>query len=96
MAKEYVEREAALKATCEYCCEHDSCNSPCVEYLQAAELTAAEVVEVRHGRWELGGMFGDIGRCSNCHYMFPADTAMSEFHYCPNCGAKMDGGQDDV
>lgn len=44
MAKEYVEREAALKATCEYCCEHDSCNSPCVEYLQVAELPTADVV----------------------------------------------------
>jgi PHP family Zn ribbon phosphoesterase len=51
-----------------------------------------EVIEVRHGRWEVGGMFDDIGRCSICHYMFPIDTAMTEFHYCPNCGAKMDRG----
>ena len=40
---DYISREAALKAACEYCCEHDSCNSPCVEYLQVAELPAADV-----------------------------------------------------
>lgn len=60
---EYIEREAALKATCEYCCECDSCNSPCVEYLQVAELPAADVVE--RPRWiPVTERLPDIG--SNC------------------------------
>lgn len=50
---------------------------------------AADVRHVKRGKWEVGGMFDDIGRCSCCHYMFPLDTAMIEFHYCPNCGADM-------
>ena len=29
--------------------------------------------------------------CSNCHRV-----SFSGWAYCPNCGAKMDGGQDDV
>lgn len=49
---------------------------------------AADVVEVRHGRWVVygGGVF-----CSNC------STALKKgkiepigFHFCPNCGACMD------
>lgn len=50
-------------------------------------LKAADVVEVRHGRWIVygGGVF-----CSNC------GTALKKgkiepigFHFCPNCGALM-------
>ena len=52
-------------------------------------LPAADVRPVVRGKWEVGGMFDDIGRCSCCHYMFPSDTAMTEFRFCPNCGADM-------
>lgn len=58
-----------------------------VEYLD--EVPVADVRPVVRGKWEVGGMFDDIGRCSCCHYMFPSDTAMTEFRFCPNCGADM-------
>lgn len=43
------------------------------------KLPAADVQEVRHGRWELY----DI--CSVC-----GAQAEQQTNYCPNCGAKMD------
>jgi hypothetical protein len=59
---------------------------------------AADVAPVRHGRWRKA--MGDSGvvrmTCTNCgFYRFPEnDIRERMFNYCPNCGAKMDGGQD--
>ena len=92
---EYIPREVAISfpfANGQYDREHadEHFINGCESYREWLEqIPAADVVEIQHGQWELGGMFGDIGRCSNCHYMFPADTAMSEFHFCPNGGADM-------
>ena len=56
------------------------------------KLPAADVAPVVHGRW------GDDGSgiiiCSECgrgYSLIPRYT-----HYCPNCGAKMDGGDRDA
>lgn len=55
-----------------------------------ADMPAADVAPVVHGRW------GDDGSgiiiCSECgrgYSLIPRYT-----HYCPNCGALMDGGAD--
>ena len=57
-------------------------------------IPAADVVEVRHGRWVYKplwqGADAKYVECSECHK--PAWWATD---YCPNCGAKMDGGADD-
>ena len=59
------------------------------------EAPAADVQAVKHGKWKLCyedwrmQIAGD--ECSACgfrHY----GTCISHYHYCPNCGAKMDGG----
>lgn len=80
--KEYIERAAvckACKASGSVCTGRD-CEIPYV--------AAADVVEVKHGKWVVygGGVF-----CSNC------GTALKKgkiepigFHFCPNCGARMD------
>ena len=49
------------------------------------KFPAADVVEVRHGRWKNEGM-GDF-RCSLCSYV--ASAAILN-NYCPSCGALMD------
>ena len=51
----------------------------------------AEVAKVVHGRWRFCGSdrWNDDYECSNCGKM-----AMCDSNYCPNCGAKMDGGKD--
>lgn len=60
------------------------------------KIPTADVQEVRHGKWEETTEFNEdtIYRCSVCGEEFvtidgtPADNL---WHYCPNCGAKMDG-----
>lgn len=43
---------------------------------------AADVVEVRHGRWvKIRGVY----RCTECHYVSGGKT-----NYCPDCGVKKD------
>lgn len=51
-----------------------------------------DVAPVRHGKW-LYGDYYDIGDvCSECDW----DSKMTHpsYRYCPNCWAKMDGGED--
>ena len=55
-------------------------------------IPAADVQPVRHGRWIK--TIGENGvtsacRCNLCGF---EDNRYSLFNYCPNCGAKMDGG----
>lgn len=58
-------------------------------------VPAADVVEVRHGRWineRREGLGSFSAECSLC-----GKRTLAYFHYfyCPSCGAKMDGGKDD-
>ena len=57
-------------------------------------VPAADVAPVRHGRWveQEKYTFGVMYDCSIC-----GDRILDNGHswnYCPNCGAKMDGGVD--
>lgn len=58
-------------------------------YMEIANLAngvpAADVQEVRHGRWINDG---HTLACSNCHTI---NIRGVEYAYCPNCGASMDG-----
>lgn len=49
------------------------------------EIPAADVVEVRHGRWERNSPDDIVVYCSQC--MMPQDAPSN---YCPSCGALMD------
>lgn len=73
---------------------HDDCDElvarRCRDALSA--VPAADVAEVRHGRWEFLGPNRLIkscmcGTCSVCHVrsVYIVNTAI-----CPNCGARMD------
>ena len=54
-------------------------------------MTPVDAVPVVHGRWIYFNCVG-CGRyqCSECLHWVDAGT---DRNYCPNCGAKMDGGQ---
>ena len=59
-------------------------------------LPAADVAPVRHGQWITE--FDDLGwlkhTCTVCGYVKRTDVHVSlGWNYCPNCGAKMDGGE---
>ena len=54
----------------------------------------ADVAPVRHGRWIAIKVPNewDKGQCSECRSIF--NSSVWGTNYCPNCGAKMDGGAD--
>ena len=52
------------------------------------EQPTADVVEVKHGEWVKNGK---TRTCSCCGYFY-INVDMEDDNYCPNCGAKMDGG----
>ena len=61
-----------------------------------AEIPAADVAAVQHGRWTIAedDYYGlNIVKCSVCHeeWCFEEgdDVFDLNYHYCPNCGAKM-------
>ena len=69
------------------------------------EIPAADVAEVVYGQWEGEGdgyadgeIVLDVWHCSQCGYCIDDGTDNQDClpKYCPNCGAKMDGGFDDA
>lgn len=60
----------------------------CADALSAVHrLPAAEVAEVRHGRWISTGVISC--KCSDCGKLQLKSHA-DDSNYCPNCGARMD------
>ena len=89
--EEFISRTEALK-------DFESCNAENPNWTPQRVKTlllrqpAADVAEVRHGRWEFLGPNRLIkscmcGTCSVCHVrsVYIVNTAI-----CPNCGAPMD------
>lgn len=54
-----------------------------------SEIPAADVAPVVHGRWIEDG--SGIIICPECKRGYNLHAKYT--HYCPSCGAKMDGGQ---
>ena len=74
-------------------------------YAEIREMPAADVAEVVHGQWEVEGdgyadgeIVLDVWYCSQCGYCIDDGTDNPDClpKYCPNCGAKMDGGCEDA
>ena len=91
MADKYIERGALLAA---YDKEHEGEAGRARKLIEDAP--AADVVPVRHGRWERHWarprVYADLlWHCSVCGYKNAESYADTYHHYCPNCGAKMDG-----
>ena len=82
---EYIEREAAIEAA-----KHAWAKG--IEPSQYIDIIpSADVAQVRHGEWEI--VVGSNGKeymvCTCCRV---SQDLTGVFTYCPNCGAKMDGG----
>ena len=98
---EYIERTDAVKIAEKYGLTNGSVLgrhtglADCIAR-DISELPAANVAPVRHGRWETivdyDYLWGDLDypKCSVC-----GEVSLIGGYYCPNCGAKMDGGADD-
>ena len=72
---------------------------PVEEIAALKERTHADVAPVVHGEWVLVGTnehdyeTSVEEKCSLCgRYVYRYDTEPQD-NYCPNCGAKMDGGE---
>lgn len=92
---DYIEREALMKYPIRidhYDKEHGNKHfvlgiESVIEY--AKNLPAADVAEVRHGRWI---DYAEGGKqCTACKGVFwHGEYNPIEPNYCPNCGARMD------
>lgn len=102
---DYIKRKTALE-------DFERCNAENTTWTPQRVKTlilrqpAAGVAEVVHGQWVLHhtATGNPYTECSNCctDFKFKTDKGtlakldMRGMLYCPNCGAKMDGGFDDA
>ena len=98
---DYISREAAADIIADVfrATESEQVEMACIEInTQIKQVPAADVVEVRHGRWLRDGARSQnrqIVKCSICGnylYLGGLNGGRGDANYCPNCGAKMDGG----
>ena len=106
---EYIEREATLNVlrnlgSRDYRREKGTIADAMKMIMHPHYTPSADVVEVRHGKWVAKPQEFYIGdtewMCSNCKEEFcPLEMSSDDFletmKYCPNCGAKMDGKEQD-
>jgi hypothetical protein len=96
---EYIDRV-------EYCEKHCRCSNEYCDRQSCPiwKAPAADVAPVVHGEWEAVDWREydasscevicypkDGIACTHCRYVFKKD-ALWKKNFCPNCGAKMDGG----
>ena len=86
---EYIEREAAIRVVNEQS-SFTMTRSGLIDSI--SKLPAADVAPVRHGQWEPGNPICPI--CGGNKFKdLDADIWCDwQPDFCPNCGAKMDGG----
>ena len=87
---DYIEREKVLSKAAPVA----GCFSNMISAYDVIMLPTADVAPVVHGRWieKDKYTFGVMYDCSIC-----GDRILDNGHswnYCPNCGAKMNGGSD--
>ena len=95
---DYIKREDAFELI-DKCISHTSPKAKVMDFLHGTinglnwacdiieAMPSADVAPVRHGRWDFD-MSG--AWCSVC-----GEYSEGEYRYCPSCGSKMDGGDDD-
>ena len=110
MHDEYISREAAVKAANEWVSE--ACMAPVMRVSRLLDklekVPAADVAEVHHARWEEADWREYDAQscetirfpkaeivCSDCRNAFKKESLRIQ-SFCPACGAKMDGGNDDA
>lgn len=95
---DYIDRDELIKHIKDLPTWWGDSSVGCAFYLTRAIVSienapAADVQEVKHGEWKLcredwrEQIAGD--ECSVCGFQHYG-TCISHYHYCPNCGAKME------
>ena len=84
---DYISREAALMKLMQ-----DGCSAKNLQSI--SDMPAADVAPVVHGQWIKDDFLSDdvnnAEKCSQCGELIGWFGNLP--NYCPNCGAKMDGG----
>ena len=106
---EYIDREALLKDIEESVVFTVRSGKPSLEIRGANAITdriksapAADVEEVKHGRWTATDIVSKRAGYGVRYYnhaecdVAPCRLFECEHDYCPNCGAKMNGGKENV
>ena len=90
---EYIERENAIAWFMPYAHVGESIDADVV-ISDIKGMKAADVAPVVHGRWvpTKAPFMNECKDCSVCGYR---TVWGHRYNYCPNCGAKMDGGGSD-
>lgn len=99
--KEYIEREQAIALFYPVDPENDGSDECTIVYKSGnfssseieamlSDLPAADVAEVRHGRWFF--KYPNGWACSRCGEwgLMIDNRGICKSSYCPNCGARMD------
>lgn len=94
---EYIDRAAAVKSVLRMRRPENSVAQNrmlSIIQMDMLKLPAADVAPVVHGVWVCVNKIDPISgyRCSKCRRRVGFDITP----YCPNCGAKMDGGDNDA
>ena len=103
--QKYIEREALLKSDDWQSLKSDFDKARA--HIIILGQPAADVVEVRHGKWikgrkeklyyndDMSGFYDFPVTCSVCKFDI-TDEGFYETDFCPNCGAKMDGEKNEA
>ena len=97
MAERYDRERCVSEENCK------TCAGSCLWRKIVSAAPTADAVEVVHGEWipleydgyADGNPVWDLWECSECQEEHSGDEDTLT-PYCPNCGAKMDGGNEDV
>nr|DAI39412.1 MAG TPA: RimK-related lysine biosynthesis protein, Probable-dependent amine/thiol ligase family Amino-group [Caudoviricetes sp.] len=98
---EYIKREELLDSICYETCGIAFCGATnCAFMAKVCSAPVADVAPVVHARWihsryeDCSEQF-ELVKCSQCnHEAYAMAFYVRGGNYCPNCGAKMDGGAD--
>ena len=82
--KEYISKDRAKQFVCGHCnevCSEEPCEPSDCDWMAFIDKEpAADVAEVRHGRWEAS--HDEFCACSICKY--PVYVGWNQTNYCPN------------
>lgn len=105
--KEFITKLAARTAIENYACldcvhsngkKCEDCEyQDCINFIN--EVKATDVQPIKHGRWDFQGY--QLFKCTNCTKIYTQEQLedigenWAFPNFCPNCGARMDGEQND-
>lgn len=90
MMDEYIRKEDVIEWFMPYAHTGESIDADVI-ISDIKGMKAADVAPVVHGRWRYFHK-QNIAVCTECSFERYLDTNFGRAVNCPNCGAKMDGG----